>query len=247
MDTGQVEPVLCQQLGKAEMADTALQTIGGAGALTTSAPTFRGVLATWRGAWHASTTCAQSAAVATLIGLIAIAAVHRDATIISAVGLALLIPAGLVDVIERRLPNRMVATAALALCAAIAASVSGVLPALPGGWLGNITIGVGFMAGPLFALHLISPASMGFGDIKVGIVLGASLSVVDPQLALLGLFIASGGTAVVGLASRQRHIAFGPGLILGSVIALAASPLLISSIAISTASAGWLLDVAVTP
>lgn len=245
MDTGQVEPVLCQQLGKAEMADTALQTIGGAGALTTSAPTFRGVLATWRGAWHASTTCAQSAAVATLIGLIAIAAIRRDATIVSAVGLAALIPAGLVDVIERRLPNRMVATAAVALSIAIVASLSGLLPSLPSGWLGDIAIGVGFMAGPLLVVHLISPASMGFGDIKVGIVLGANLGVVDPQLALLGLFVASGGTAAVGLITRQRHIAFGPGLILGSAIALAASPLLISSP--PAVAASWLLDVAVTP
>lgn len=247
MDTGQVEPVLCQQLGKADMTDTSLHTSGRAGAPATNAPAPLGPIATWSSAWRASTIGARIVAVTAVIGLVVIATLRGDATIVSAVGLAVLVPAGLVDVIERRLPNRMVTTAAVALSVAIVASISGPVPSLPSGWLGNLTIGVGFMAGPLFALHLISPESMGFGDVKVGIVLGASLGVVDPQLALLGLFVASGGTAAAGLVTRQRHVAFGPGLILGSVIALAASPLLASSpsTSVSAASASWLIDLAV--
>ncbi len=39
-------------------------------------------------------------------------------------------------------------------------------------------------AGPLLLLHLVSPAAMGFGDVKAGIVLGYALGLVHWHLAL---------------------------------------------------------------
>ena len=90
--------------------------------------------------------------------------------------------------------------------------------------LGDALAGVALFAGPLLLLHVISPASMGFGDVKAGIVLGCALGLVHWHLALAGLALATGLTASVGLLSRARTVAFGPGLVAAAAIALAAAP-----------------------
>lgn len=203
------------------MADTSLHIFCEEGIAPTDAPAALRGRTSYSGAWRSSALWARFGAVGLVVSLIAVVAAKQNVTIVSAVPIAALIPAGLVDLVERRLPNRMVGWAAAAMLLVIAASLLGLGSSLPDGWLGDLAVGAGFVAGPLLVMHLVSPASMGFGDVKVGVVLGASLGVVDPQLAMVALFVASGGSAVVGLATRRRHLAFGPGLIVGAVVALA--------------------------
>ncbi len=127
--------------------------------------------------------------------------------------LVVLVPAALVDVIEHRLPNTLVGIAAVPVIIAVVASGGGLLmPAL---------IGAAVLGGPLLVTHLVSPMGMGFGDVKAGVVAGAALGLVDPQLALWALVLALGGAACWGLARRARNVALGPALLAGAIAALA--------------------------
>lgn len=142
-----------------------------------------------------------------------------DAPAALATGLALLalVAAAVVDVRERRLPNRLVALAAVPV--AVATIVE------PGG-LGAALLGAAFIGAPLLATHLVSPAGMGFGDVKAGTALGAAVGLVAPQLALVGFVLALGGGSLWGLARRERSIPLGPALVAGAVGALAIGQLL---------------------
>ena len=120
--------------------------------------------------------------------------------------------AAVVDVRELRLPDRLVAGAALpVLLFAGVAVVRG-----EAGVVGQILLGAAVVALPLLVLHVISPVSLGFGDVKLGAVLGAALGLVDPRLGLVALCIASGGTVAVAAVLRRRALPFGPGLVLGT-------------------------------
>lgn len=133
-----------------------------------------------------------------------------------------IIPAARIDLVERRLPNRLVAWSALVgLAAVVASALIGASPNLTGA-----VAGAAAMALPLLAIHLASPASMGFGDVKAAVVLGAALGLISPVLAVVGLVAASAGSALYGILTRQRTVPFGPGLVVGSTVALllAASP-----------------------
>jgi leader peptidase (prepilin peptidase)/N-methyltransferase len=135
-----------------------------------------------------------------------------------------LVPAILVDVIERRLPNRLVAGAALVGVATLTGEVFVTeIPVDPV----DLLVGALAMAGPLLLTHLARPAALGFGDVKVAVVIGAALGLVAPVVGLAALTIGSAGTAVVGMIRRRHTVAFGPGLLGGAVIAVAlvASPL----------------------
>lgn len=140
----------------------------------------------------------------------------------AALPVAMLVAPALVDVLDRRLPNRMVAVAALIGIAA--ATVSTVL----GGQIDvqGAALGAAAFSGPLLLMHLVAPMSMGLGDVKVAVVLGGAVGMVDPFFALLALAAGSFLGAVIGIIGRRRTIAFGPALVGGAIIALvlAASP-----------------------
>jgi leader peptidase (prepilin peptidase) / N-methyltransferase len=79
----------------------------------------------------------------------------------------------------------------------------------------------------LLVLHLISPAGMGFGDVRLAFVLGLFLGWIDLGHVITGLFLGVLLIAVVGivlaalrLRSIQEHIAFGPFLAAGSTVAV---------------------------
>jgi leader peptidase (prepilin peptidase)/N-methyltransferase len=131
--------------------------------------------------------------------------------------IAALIPAVLVDLIEHRLPNRLVGGAALiggaGLVIEVAATDATVGPVDP-------VLGALAMAGPLLLTHLVRPAAMGFGDVKLAVVLGAALGLVAPVIGLLALAVGSGLSALAGLLRSRRTIAFGPGMLVGAVLAL---------------------------
>jgi len=69
-------------------------------------------------------------------------------------------------------------------------------------------------------VHLINPSGMGFGDVKLGVVLGLLVSTADWRLGIAVLLIASLGSALWCLARSQQSIAFGPPLIGSLVVVL---------------------------
>jgi len=133
--------------------------------------------------------------------------------------LVVLVAAALVDAVEHRLPNALVALAALPAVAAMAV-----------GWEPSVARSVGtgalLMAVPLLVTHLAAPAGMGFGDVKAGVVLGGALGLVDGQLALFALVLGLAAGALWGLTRRARSIPLGPALVLGAVAALVVGRLL---------------------
>lgn len=181
-----------------------------------SEPLTSPVVWTWRGAIDASTH--RAVIIAGCAGAVAIAcAFDERVPLATGIVLAALLPAALVDVIERRLPNRMLASAAMIGLAAVAVErlVADVDIDVPGAALGAVAT-----AGPLLAMHLVAPAAIGFGDVKLAAVAGAALGLVDPVAGLVALAIGSGLAAVIGLAGRRRTVAFGPGLLAGAIVTL---------------------------
>jgi len=178
---------------------------------------------TLRGAIGRSTpgavVVATGAAIASLAGTAA--AQVPPAT---GVTLAALLPAVLVDVIERRLPNRLVAAAATVGLAVLLAHVLAIGRQAP---VVDPVLGALAMGGPLLAMHLVAPSAIGFGDVKLALVAGAALGLVDPVAGLVALAIGSAGAAVVGAVRRRSTVAFGPGLLGGAIVTLllAAGPL----------------------
>jgi leader peptidase (prepilin peptidase) / N-methyltransferase len=144
----------------------------------------------------------------------------------STAAIAVLIPAALIDVHVRRLPDVWVGAAAAVFLVAIGLSV-GVGPGAAHG--AGMAVGAMVMSVPLLILHLASPTSMGFGDVKAALVLGSALGAVDLQLPLAALAIAAGATATYGVMRSAHHIAFGPGLVGASLVALVAHDLLVGA------------------
>ncbi len=151
--------------------------------------------------------------------LVATAALVGSSPAAVATGAALLVllAAALVDAVERRLPNELVALAACPVAVAVVTDLVLASTALAWGALaGAAVVGV-----PLLLTHLASPAGMGFGDVKAGIVLGAALGLLDYRLALIALVLGLATGAVWGLSRRARSIALGPALVAGAIAALA--------------------------
>jgi leader peptidase (prepilin peptidase) / N-methyltransferase len=104
---------------------------------------------------------------------------------------------------------------ALALVAAVALPGRPPLFYLLGGLLGG---------GSLYLLALASPRAMGFGDVKLGALLGLILGY---PIILVGLFLAfviGGAVSLILLAAKRvergKAVAFGPYLALGGTLAL---------------------------
>lgn len=129
-----------------------------------------------------------------------------------------------VDLAEHRLPNAVVFPAlagvgALLLLASLANSAW--LPML---WA---LAGAAAMFAVYLLLALISPSSMGMGDVKLALVIGLLLGWFGLStwlLGLLGAFIVGGVIAIVALALRrvtlQGSIPFGPSMLAGALLAL---------------------------
>jgi leader peptidase (prepilin peptidase) / N-methyltransferase len=135
-----------------------------------------------------------------------------------------LVALSVIDLEHFLLPNRIVYPLALATLAllTLAALGDGAWDALGravlGGVAGMLTLGV---------LHLASPRSMGFGDVKLAFVLGLALGWLGWGELVLGLFCGFLAGALVGLAlialrrrGRKDHLPFGPFLAFGTLVAL---------------------------
>lgn len=154
-----------------------------------------------------------------LVAVVAVAIVVVTAVAGTVAALAAAVAAGAaaasVDLRTHRIPNRLVALAAIAASAGVVeATVLGERAALLAA-----TLGVLGLAGPLLVVHLIAPIAIGFGDVKLAVALGAAVGLVDQRLGVLALCIATGVTGVVGLVLRRQTLPLGPGLVVGVVAA----------------------------
>ena len=86
--------------------------------------------------------------------------------------LLVLVAAALVDVVEHRLPNPIVAAALVPVVVTVA--LVGSSDVARGAVAGAALVGL-----PLFGTHLVTPAGMGFGDVKAGAALGAAVGLLD--------------------------------------------------------------------
>lgn len=83
--------------------------------------------------------------------------------------------------------------------------------------------GAALYFGFLFVTHMISPAGMGFGDVRLAALLGLYLGRIALMMTAVGLFIACVFGVIFGLAVRRashgrRHFPFGPGLAAGTLV-----------------------------
>jgi leader peptidase (prepilin peptidase)/N-methyltransferase len=148
------------------------------------------------------------------------------ALVVAAAGGAAL---GVVDARTHRLPDALSypTTAAVAALLLLAAAGSGSWDAALRALLGALVLG-----GAYLALHLISPAGMGRGDVKLAVPLGMvgawyGWSTLLATAALPFLF---GGLVSVALmaarrATRTTALPFGPFMLLGTAIAITAARL----------------------
>ncbi|MDP2291257.1 MAG: prepilin peptidase [Actinomycetota bacterium] len=169
------------------------------------------VVTAWRHAHHV-TRRALVAAVATSIAIGATVPVPLVARVaIGFVG-TLLATATLVDVHERRLPNRL-------LAAALAVSSIG--------WLATpdpmaiVRAVVGLLVGGSLLLIVHVARGVGLGDVKMAAVVGASAGGVSLLAPPVAIAVAATAGATYGLLSRRSQIAFGPALWFGWAIAFA--------------------------
>jgi leader peptidase (prepilin peptidase) / N-methyltransferase len=135
-----------------------------------------------------------------------------------------LVALSVIDLEHFLLPNRIVyplalATVVLLALAALGDGDCGALGrAVLGGVAGMVTLGV---------LHLASPRSMGFGDVKLAFVLGLALGWLGWGELVLGLFCGFLAGAIVGIVlialrrrGRKDHLPFGPFLAFGTLVVL---------------------------
>jgi leader peptidase (prepilin peptidase)/N-methyltransferase len=135
-----------------------------------------------------------------------------------------LVALSVIDFEHYLLPNRIVyplaaATVALLALAAVGDDAWAAFGrAVLGGVVAMLALGV---------LHLVSPRSMGFGDVKLAFVLGLVLGWLGWSELVLGLFCGFLAGAVVGLAlivlrqrGRKDHMPFGPFLAFGTLVVL---------------------------
>ena len=137
---------------------------------------------------------------------------------------AALVALSVIDLEHYILPNRIVYPLALAMIVllTIAAVGDDDLDAIERGLLAGV---IAFSI--FFVLHLISPRSMGFGDVKLAFVLGLSLGWLGWGEVLLGLFLGFFYGALVGIVliatrarSRSQALPFGPFLAAGALTAI---------------------------
>ncbi|WP_190093336.1 prepilin peptidase [Streptomyces melanogenes] len=126
-----------------------------------------------------------------------------------------------VDVAVHRLPDVVVLPLAASAIAGLGAAA--LLPGADGSWrtalLGSLTLGACNLV-----VFLINPRGLGFGDVKLALVLGAVLGWYGWTIVLAGTFagylfgaVYGIGLILAGRAERTSRIPFGPFLLAGTL------------------------------
>jgi leader peptidase (prepilin peptidase) / N-methyltransferase len=161
---------------------------------------------------------------AVVLGLLA-ARIHPAFVLAAACWLAAcLIPLAFIDAATRRLPDLLTAPAYLGTAGLLLASAAtgdgGHWPTLGRALLGGLAY-LGFC----LLLFLISPAGMGFGDVKLAASLGTALAWFSWGTLLTGAFagfvigaLCSIALLATGRANRKTTIPFGPFMIAGTLL-----------------------------
>ena len=134
----------------------------------------------------------------------------------------------LIDVDTKTLPRRMVwAAGATGVGLLAAASVAAGEPER----IVMATVGAAIAFVLLCALHILAPGGLGFGDVRLGAVLGWYLGWQSLSLVMTGLMAAFVVGAVIGVvlmvfgrAGRRTEVPFGPALAIGAFLVLLAAP-----------------------
>ena len=130
-----------------------------------------------------------------------------------------LLALAIIDLEHYRLPDRVVfPTFAAVLSGVVVGWMAG---ADEGSVVGAVVGAVGY-CGAFLVLHLVSPAKLGFGDVKLAAVLGLGVGWVEPILVFHAVLLASIAAlvpALVLLVIRRKNVAFpfGPALAIGAV------------------------------
>jgi leader peptidase (prepilin peptidase)/N-methyltransferase len=180
----------------------------------------------WRGEAAGRRRVLLTALAAAVLGALAGAAAGWTALLPAFVLVALCgAPLIVIDFEHHRLPNRLVFSAAAggAVLLTAAAAVRGDWHA----WLRGVEAAAAVFA-VLFLLAFISPRSFGFGDVKLGAVLGGYLGWfgwLDVYYGIFAGFLLGALVALALLATRRASLktamAFGPMLLLGALVVLA--------------------------
>ncbi|MCV7226925.1 prepilin peptidase [Mycolicibacterium komossense] len=116
-----------------------------------------------------------------------------------------------VDVRDRRLPNVLTLPGAVVILVVAAVCGRG-LPAL---------IGAAALGGAYLVVHLVAPAAMGAGDVKLALGLGALTAALGTEVWALAALGAPLVTVVWGVLARLRTVPHGPSMCLATTAAVA--------------------------
>lgn len=125
----------------------------------------------------------------------------------------LLCLAALVDVKIQRLPNRLIAGAAVFVA----------LAAYLGGSPDSALLAAGIGTAPFLLTHLLDPSAIGFGDVKFAAVAGALAATWWVPAAAIMVLVAVGIAGVARLLRPSGPLPFGPSLHAGTLAVIAAS------------------------
>jgi leader peptidase (prepilin peptidase) / N-methyltransferase len=166
---------------------------------------------------------AATALIGAVLGVLAGHAAGWSAALPAFVAWALLAtPLLLVDAREHRLPDRLMLPAA-----GCALALLGLAATVRGDWatLGRAVASAGVVFAIFCMAAIVSPSSLGFGDVKLAGVLALYLGWLGWGHVFYGIFagfVLGALIAVVMLASRRvslkSHIALGPALITGALL-----------------------------
>jgi len=158
-------------------------------------------------------------ACAVALPLLALAFVRFGATgrfAVAAFFIATLCVIAAIDIAERRVPNRIV----LPATAGVLIAQTALVPDRALEWALS-AIGASLA---LLLPHLVYPAGLGMGDVKLALLLGAALGSTVSTALVIGLFAAAVFAllllATYGLGARRRTIPFAPFLAYGGIVAL---------------------------
>jgi len=160
---------------------------------------------------------------------------HSPAVLAFAALFSTLLVVSVIDVEEYRIPDRITFPAMVigAVLAVVVAGVNG-----DGERLVAVAVATVLFWGALGVGHLLSPAGLGRGDVKLGVTLGMALGWVAPtatdavMLVILGFFAASTlgtlqGVALLIVRRRSAPYPFGPALAAGAMTVVVLSRALV--------------------